>query len=515
MADVLLVNPPPPRHLRQAMEHLGLGYLAAELRRSGFSADIINAPTEGLDFDGLTKEITGRSFDVLGVSVLFQDNLRPTLEWLKSLRAGGLEAHITIGGHPATFTYREILTEYDCIDSVVRGEGELAFTELAEKIESGLDWRSVDGLVFKDAAEIIANPTRPLIRDLNALVWPARDVYQTKPPGFDQLVVSGSRGCHCDCSFCSISTFYRSFKGRVWRNRDPEDVLDEIDAVRKIWPLEFVLLIDDTFIGPGKVGREQAFEFAEALGRRRKGYFIGTSCRADQVDEELFRELRKAGLRMVFLGIESGNEETLRLFNKRTDVETNRRAVEILDKLDISIEAGFIMFNPYTKFSNIQEDLNFLKQTGLGPEILSDLGLFPGEPLIEKLIADGLVTGSPFKYTAKYANDGVGEFFEFLRSRLFRRRDFGAVRMGQQMLQGAKIGVLPPSTPNLKEIEAELHNFYKVVFEVLKKGADIFEISQESETSLSALEKEFVGRCEAESDKIQNLLGQSPLITSK
>ena len=218
---------------------------------------------------------------------------------------------------------------------------------------------------------------------------------------------------------------------------------------------------------------------------------------------------------MVFLGIESGNEETLRVLNKRTDVETNRRAVEILDKLDISIEAGFIMFNPYTKFPNIREDLKFLKQTGLGPEILSDLGLFPGEPLIEKLIADGLVTGSPFKYTAKYANDGVGEFFEFLRSRLFRQRDFGAVRMGQQMLQGAKIGVLPSSTPNLKEIEAQLHNFYKVVFEVLNKGVDIFEIGQESETSLSALEKEFVSRCEAESDKIQNLLGQSPWITSK
>ena len=166
--------------------------------------------------------------------------------------------------------------------------------------------------LFKVASRIDTS-----LADLNVLPWPARDAFEAHPGAFDQIVVAGSRGCHCQCSFCSIATFYRSFKGRVWRRRDLDDVFDEIDAVRKISPIKFVLMIDDTFIGPGKIGREQAFEFAEALGRRRTDYFVGTSCRADQVDEELFKELKKAGVRLVFLGIESGNEETLKLYDKQ------------------------------------------------------------------------------------------------------------------------------------------------------------------------------------------------------
>ena len=511
MADVLLVSPPPPGRQRQSMEHLGLGYLASMLKKNGFSVDIINAQTEGFDFEALTKELSVRSFDVLGVSVLFQNELKLTLDWLESMTRSGLNAHVTIGGHPATFTYQEVLDEYECVDSVVRGEGEFTLVELVEKIKGGKDWCSTDGIAYRDGDRVVLNPSRPLIADLNALPWPARDAFAAHPESFDQIVVAGSRGCHCHCSFCSIATFYRSFKGQVWRRRDPEDVLDEIDAVRKIYPIDFVLMIDDTFIGPGKIGRKQAFEFAEALGRRRKGYFVGTSCRADQVDEELFKELRKAGLRLVFLGIESGNEETLQLFDKRSSVETNLKALEILKKLNISVEAGFIMFNPYTKYSNIHQDLDFLIETGLGPEVLSDLGLFPGEPLIDKLKKDKLLTGSPFNYVAKYNDPGVGEFFEFVRMRLFRQNDFPAVRMGEQILQAVKIGMLPPTTPKLKEIESTLHEFYTAVYGILHKGADMFEGLLHTEQNISSIQTEFQKRCGDYSLKLQKIIDETQL----
>ncbi len=511
MVDVLLVNPPTPRKQRQSMEHLGLGHLASMLRENGFSVDIINAQTEGLDFEALANELSIRSFDVLGISVLFQNNLKLTLEWLKLMTSNGLNTHITIGGHPATFTYEEILAEYECINSVVRGEGEYTLVELVKKVKAGTDWRSVDGIAFRDGNRVVLNAARDLIADLNVLPWPARDAFEAHPGAFDQIVVAGSRGCHCQCSFCSIATFYRSFKGRVWRRRDLDDVFDEIDAVRKISPIKFVLMIDDTFIGPGKIGREQAFEFAEALGRRRTDYFVGTSCRADQVDEELFKELKKAGVRLVFLGIESGNEETLKLYDKRSSVEANRKALEILNKLNICVEAGFIMFNPYTKFANVREDLDFLLETGLGPETLSDLGLFPGEPIIEKLKKDDLLTGSPFDYVAKYNDPGVGEFFEFIRMRLFRQVDLPAVGKGEQVLQAVKLGMLPPTTPKVQELESALREFYGVVYGILHKGADMFEGRFHTEKNMLSMQKEFQDQCAEHSAKLQKLIEQTEL----
>src|SRR3989304_4034525 len=146
MVDVLLVTPPSNEVSdRPPEEHLGLGYLASALRRGGFSVEIIDAPTEKLDYAGLTGELGRRSFRVLGVSNLFQSNLAPLLKWLEILKTGGLKAHITIGGHPATFTYREILTQFNAVDSVVRGEGELTIVALTGAVLSGEEWRATDG----------------------------------------------------------------------------------------------------------------------------------------------------------------------------------------------------------------------------------------------------------------------------------------------------------------------------------------------------------------------------------
>jgi len=514
MVDVLLVNPPATNEAGPPMEHLGLGYLASALRRDGFSVEIINAPTERLDYAGLAQELSRRHFHVLGIANLFQFTLAPLLKWLESLKAGGLKAHITIGGHPATFTYREILTEFDAVDSVVRGEGEITLVELTRALLAGGEWREVDGIAWRDGDEVILNPSRPLIDDLNALARPARDALIARPRAFEQIVVSYSRGCPANCSFCSIAAFYRSFKGRVWRRRDPEDVLDEIAAAQMIAPREMVFFVDDTFIGPGKIGKAQAFEFAEALARRRVDYFLATSCRADQVDEELFRRLREAGLRAVFLGIESGNEETLRVFDKETTVETNKRALEILRKLDIVAEVGFIMFNPYTTFTNIRRDIEFLLAAGCGPDVrhVGRLTPFSGQPLLAKLEADGLLSGSPFDYRTHYADRRVGQFFEALRQS-FSDRAYPAMR-AEQLIYASKFGHIGSRSPNQESENKAVEELRHIVYDIINEGADLFELESGGPELLPLLMKKMSKRCDRVLDNAERAIAAPSLTTS-
>lgn len=477
MIDLLLVNPPENKPILP-VEHLGLGYLAGAARQAGLTVEIIDAPVDRLGYKALTDAISERKFSVLGVSVLFQENLMPVLEWLKAFRAAGLRAHITLGGHPPTFTFREILTAYNCVDSIVRGEGELTIVELVRKVIGDEDWRSTDGIAYRLDEMVKINASRPLISDLNSLAWPARDTIRSHPLAFEHLVVSASRGCHGNCSFCSIATFYRSFKGKVWRRREPDDVLDEIEAALSVAPMDHVLLFDDTFIGPGRVGREQAFEFAQALARRRPKYVVGTSCRADQVDEELFRALKKAGFRQIFLGIESGNEDSLRLFDKRSSIETNHRALAILKKLGFAVEIGFIMFNPYTTFSQIRQDLDFLMASGCGPDIrnLGKLGLFPGEPLVSKLSHDGLLRGSPFNYEADFADKRVGSFLKAIQNDLFDKTTFSTLSTLDKMSKAVVLGDLPPSVA-VKKVESSISKTRQALHDLLYAGSKVFEQS--------------------------------------
>jgi anaerobic magnesium-protoporphyrin IX monomethyl ester cyclase len=509
MTDILLVNPPSPKGL--ILESLGLGYLASCLRRGGFDAEILDAPLLGFDYTRLTEEIRARDCRILAVSVIFQENLRSVLEWLADLRAAGFNAHITLGGHPATFTFKEILTEYKAVDSVVRGEGEFTLLELAQKIRGDADWRDIRGVAYRADGEVVLNEPRPLIADLNSLPWPARDVMAARPSAFEHLAVVASRGCHGRCSFCSIAAFYRGFKGPVWRGRDPGDVLDEIDAARKIYPHPFVILFDDCFIGPGKAGRRRAYRFGEALVARRVDYSLCTSCRADQVDEDLFGLLKAGGLKKVFLGVESGNEATLELYDKRSGVETNRRAIETLNKLGLDVDVGFIMFSPYTTFDRLQQDLDFLMASGCGPDATScgSLGLFPGQPIVSRLEADDLLTGDAFNYGWVFEDPAVGRLFETVRTGLLDVRSFAALRQAHMIDQAAALGMADCPAAATVQARAVVADFRQAVYRCLVEAALLFETGRGTAAGVDRLKRRFRQNCASLDKKAAGLMALS------
>lgn len=404
--DVLLVNPPsdfrPVTGEEGSREHLGLGYLAATLRQAGFTVEILDAYFGGYSVRQTAREILKRQFRVLGISV-FQAAARKTFKLLKYLRRGGLKAHITLGGHFPTLKDREIMDYAPEVDSIVRGEGEHTLLELVRALSDGGALSGILGLTYRQGSEIVRNDSRPLIRDLDSLPFPARDTLNVQKWG-PRAMVAASRGCYAACSFCSIRSFYKSSAGPTWRGRSPENVVDEVEWLHKTYGVTSISFADDDFFGPGRAGKERARRIGEEILQRGLMIEFHISLRANDVEEELLAFLKSSGLRGVFLGLESGIQSDLDFYAKGVTVEDNVRALKVMRNLGLDVKVGFILLNPTSRFDEVIRNLEFLKEHDLRNVVPNELMVLAGTPVEQHLESQGSLSGPFWRRTYKYSS---------------------------------------------------------------------------------------------------------------
>lgn len=358
---VVLVDPAPRYGIKEPYESLGIAYIASTLKREGHEVNLISSALEYLSPRGMVRAIIQAEPELVGFSVMEID-ARRTLAIVDALRHRGIQAHITLGGHFPTFNHTRILRGFDGVDSIVRGEGEYTLSELAQQLSDGGSLKDVRGLSYRDGPEIRVNPPRPLIQDLDALPFPDRYLTELVLRAAPVMSMSASRGCYGNCSFCSIRSFYEDSPGPKWRTRSPEGIADEMEALVRRFGRQPIRFVDDQFVGPGKKGRSTAYRLGEEILSRNIGVQFTCSCRVDDIEEDLFGLLKEAGLKKVFIGVESGTERGLTTFNKRTTVAQNKKALATLDKVGIEYKIGFIFFDPYTTYEEVQQNLRFLSE---------------------------------------------------------------------------------------------------------------------------------------------------------
>lgn len=358
--DVVLVNPPCSK-LGGGLEHIGLGYLASSLRREGIAVRIIDVPVEGWPVRKALEELKRIRCSLIGVSLPYQETAREGLDFIRDLRSSGITTHITVGGIYPTFGYEEIMALYPAVDSVVVGEGEETLPAVANAVMAGRSLEGVAGVVYRQGASLVVNPDRPSVPDLDDLPFPDRD---TLPPvlkrfGFASMLTS--RGCYGRCTFCSVDAFYSRF-GPKFRLRSSENVLAELEHLYDAYGVRNVMFSDANFISGKGIGARRAAEIAEGILRRQWDLEFRIQCRVDDVDEELFTLMKRAGLTRVYLGVEAGSQAMLDRFRKDVSAEENFRAIELLNKLGMFISMGFIMFDHSTDLKELSENIDFVKR---------------------------------------------------------------------------------------------------------------------------------------------------------
>lgn len=320
-------------------------YLSGSLRAAGYDdIHFIDAMTDHLSEDELRKRLIELQPDIIGASAI-----TPSIYVAERILQIGREvcpdAVLVLGGVHATFMYKQVLSEAPWIDAIVRGEGEQILVELVQTVETG-NWQerraSVKGIAYRDGEEIVATPAAPTIKDLDSITpdWNVLDwsKYKYEPLNTRVAIPNLARGCPFTCSFCSQWKFWRDY-----RVRDPKKVVDEIETLVKEHQVGFFILADEE----PTINRKKFDEFCEELIARglpdKVQWGINTRVTDILRDQHKLKRWREAGLVHVSLGTEAAAQLKLDRFNKETKVEDNRRAIELLKKADIFVEAQFIV----------------------------------------------------------------------------------------------------------------------------------------------------------------------------
>jgi anaerobic magnesium-protoporphyrin IX monomethyl ester cyclase len=336
---------------------------------------------------------------IVGFSLIFQRMLDDFNDLISYLRSNDVKSHFTMGGHFPTLEYYYILSTISGLDSIIRCEGEETLVELYKSISSHADLTSIAGLVFRKNGHIVKTPSRSLISNLDLIPFPLR----SEKPIFHRKIglatLVASRGCNFNCSFCSIHQFYKDSVGVKRRSRTPQNVLDEMQILYNKFQVTIFIFEDDDFMRSDKLKQAWITEFIEGLKQRELNNKIiwRISCRIDEVDHDLIKMMSEAGLISVYLGIESGNEEGLKYYNKKYKLDDIYKSIDILIRLSMPFEFGFMLLNPETTFESIQRDIEFLKYIGnLGEAVVHFTKMLPyaGTPVSKKLLVQNRLKGT-------------------------------------------------------------------------------------------------------------------------
>ena len=350
MSDITLVNMCLPESKKKNISvPLGVLYLAASLRQAGFTVDLRDYQlvkySKPLDTDNICNFLSD-SADIVGISCW--EHLLPYLILaLEKFKKHNPQKTIILGGAGATPVADELLQNFDFIDFVVRGEGEEALLELLKCLPNQLS--KIQGISYRENGRVIRNPDRNFMRNIDNLPFPAYDMVDFKR--YRRINMITSRGCPYNCSFCSVPSIW----GRRNTERNIDNVISELELLRRKYKVRTVHIADDTFV----LRKARVIEFCEKL--RAKKIKVNWSCygRINLMDTELMDVMKSAGCIGVFYGIETGSDKLLRKLHKGFTCEEALNVVkESAERFKVI--CSFIWGYPFETLEDFYETLIFL-----------------------------------------------------------------------------------------------------------------------------------------------------------
>jgi radical SAM superfamily enzyme YgiQ (UPF0313 family) len=398
--DIIIINPGEASYGTMT-EHLGIASLKSYVSSRGFHAEILDMAIEELSVSGAINKIITMNPKVIGISLL-DGTKKKGFNLIRYLRRRGYRGIIVVGGYLATFSAREILRDFPQIDYVVRGEGEVTLVELLQFIfkRNRRKLPEIPGLSYRQNNRTIDNPARPLITDLDVLPPPDRKYAERMINNNSPLRIYATRGCWGNCSFCDIISFYSSSSGKRWRRRSVKRLIDEVEDLVKKYKTHYFIFNDDQFLVKGKKCREYVDEFVKEIDNRNLKINFELMCRADTIDRYIIAQLKSAGLKRVFLGIESFDSRQLQRYRKAISVRQNIKAVIILKQLKVDVIASVILADAYTDLLDLLKQFitlfevrrRYFNSKHCQISINKKLELYRGSALYQEYQSKGLLT---------------------------------------------------------------------------------------------------------------------------
>ena len=376
---VVLVKPNYPTYF--IVPPLGLGYIAASLKQAGIEPFIIDGVKEHLTEESILNRIENENPDWVGITCLsaFFDEVKSL-----SLKLKEKNYKVVIGGQHPTFMPYMTLIETKC-DYVCCGEGEIAIRDLIIKGNNA----GIEGIYSLNELKCEDTPIKKAekynnLDDIPFPDWEQMDprTYEPAPVGmvakkYPLGVMMSSRGCPFGCIYCSGGRFY----DRKVRFRSPENVVEEMKLLINKYKVKEIQFMDDNMI----LKRSHIEGICNLILKEKLN--ITWSCpngiRADCLDYELAKLMKKAGCYLATIGIESSNPQTLKNIKKGENIETITNAIYVAKKAGIIINGAFVLGLPGDTRETMRETINYAKKMPLDRAFFTIMDIIPGCELWE------------------------------------------------------------------------------------------------------------------------------------
>jgi len=369
---------------------MGLAYIGAVLDREGFPVQIVDMGATNLQLPDLQHFLSKNRPDIVGIT-----SITPTfpvaIDIAKIVKKILPETTVIMGGKHVTFLPEEALST-GWVDVVVKGEGEMTMLELVQKMANDEGINGVLGISYRENEGIIHNRPRPLIKDLDALPFPARhllpmDMYRDGIPPVPYTILLTSRGCRGHCIFC---TSWRVFG--CTRLRSPENVVAEIEHVLKKYHIEYFGIWDDDFTAD----MDRVIEICDLILKRgiKIHWNLPNGVRADRANLTLFKKMKEAGCFAIDFGVETGSQEILAKIGKGITMDQVENAVKISKAAGLNVGCFFIIGNIGEDEKTIRQTIEFAKKLRPHHILFSIATPFPGTLMYEIVRKEGRLLSS-------------------------------------------------------------------------------------------------------------------------
>ncbi|MDY6861926.1 MAG: radical SAM protein [Thermodesulfobacteriota bacterium] len=348
------------KRFNRAWPPLSLLNCASLLEEEGFEVKLIDARAEGIEIDEIAD--TAKYSDMVFITSSPIDRWQcPNLEFdlfIKMVNSIPSEDLFIMGVHGTI--YPEQLLLKTGAKAIISGEPEPTVVELAEK----KDLSKIKGITYKINDKIITNPDRQPI-DLSTLPVPAyhllnKDKYYYELLGKNLALFEGSRGCPHNCSFC-LKVMY----GNGIRYKPVENLLNEIEVAVERQGFKHGYFIDLEFT----LNKERIKLLCKGLTEKNYDFYWCCQTRPDTVDEELLKEMKGAGCRLIHYGVETGSEKVMKNIKKKVTLKQVEKAVLSTQKTGMEAACFFLFGLPGEKKEDMLKTIAFAK--GINPAYAS------------------------------------------------------------------------------------------------------------------------------------------------
>ncbi len=405
---ILLLNPPDKKNRQFIREGrcmqtksswaalwmpLSLTYLTSILKEEGDKIKLIDFTAEKKNFNDLEKMVKNFSPDLTVINTGFP-SIESDLESAKLIKKNLPRSKIAVFGMFPTLLWKFCLKKNPAINFCIVGEPEWSIKNLAKSLKENLPLENIKGLAFRRRGKIHFNGLQKFKNnELDRLPFPARQLLNResyKLPILNQpfTLISIGRGCPFNCSYCIANIYY----GKIFRKRKIESIIRELQYCVEKLGIKNFLFWGESFTLDQAYGEK----ICDAILNKNLKITWSTTSRVDTLNLRLLKKMKKAGCKMLGLGIESTNDKILENIQKGTNFEKIKKAVEMVKKSGIKSMGHFIFGLPGETKETAKETVDYALKSGIDYAQFYCAIPYPGTKLGNYAQKKGWVEPSPW-----------------------------------------------------------------------------------------------------------------------